>query len=320
VGRRACFRLHAPGYRGRVEDQTHERETAGEDSTPAGRGLVLLSNPESGSGAAPEVERLLRSRHANVISLGLDELDRAARTPADRYVVAGGDGSIGSVAALAARARVPLAVVPVGTANDFARALRIPLDSAEASTLAAAGRRTRRVDLAWIDGPEIARRPFLNAASVGLSPVAARKAGGLKRALGPLAYALGAARAGITARPIRCRLTCDGEGAFAGEAWQVTVAGTGAFGGGAELDADPGDGRLDALVIEAGSRASLAIRAYGMRAGSIASQRGVRRLTATTIELEVPPGTPFNVDGELIEGGPARLEVEPRAVEVVAGE
>jgi diacylglycerol kinase (ATP) len=289
----------------------------GADAAPARRGLVLLSNPESGSGDAREVERLLRS-NADVTPLGLDQLEQAARTPAERYVVAGGDGSIGSVAELAARARVPLAVVPVGTANDFARALDIPLDPAEASTLAATGRRTRRLDLAWIDGPGIGRRPFLNAASVGLSPVAASKAGGLKRALGPLAYGLGAVRAGLTTRPLRCRLVGDGEEAFAGEAWQVTVASTGAFGGGAELDANPQDGRLDAVVI-AGSRPSLVIRAYGMRSGSIASQRGVRSLTAGTIELDVAPGTPYNIDGELIEGGPARFEVEALAVEVVTG-
>jgi diacylglycerol kinase (ATP) len=290
----------------------------GTAAAPARRGLVLLSNPESGSGDAREVERLLRS-HADVTPLGLDQLERAARTSAERYVVAGGDGSIGSVAELAARARVPLAVVPVGTANDFARALEIPLDPAEASTLAATGRRTRRLDLAWIHGPGIGRRPFLNAASVGLSPVAAGKAGGLKRALGPLAYGLGAVRAGLTARPLGCRLVGDGDEAFAGEAWQVTVASTGAFGGGAQLDADPEDGRLDAVVIEAGSRPSLVIRAYGMRSASIASQRGVRSLTAGTIELDVPPGTPYNVDGELIEGGRARFEVEALAVELVTG-
>jgi diacylglycerol kinase (ATP) len=288
-------------------------------SAPAGSGPVLLSNPESGAGAARDVERLLRSRRPNLTPLGLDQLDRAARTAAERYVVAGGDGSIGCVAELAARAGVPLAVIPVGTANDFARALEIPLDPEEASAVAATGLETRRVDLAWIAGPGIGRRPFLNAASVGLSPMAAHKARGLKGALGPLAYTLGALRAGLTARPIRGRLVCDGDEAFAGEAWQVTVASTGAFGGGAEIDADPHDGRLDAVVIEAGSRPSLVLRAYGMRAGSVASQRGVQSFTATAIELEVPPGTSYNVDGELIQGGPARFEVEPLAVEVVTG-
>jgi diacylglycerol kinase (ATP) len=291
----------------------------GAGSAAAGSGPVLLSNPKSGAGAAREVERLLRARRPNLTPLGLDQLDRAARTAAERYVVAGGDGSIGRVAELAARAKVPLAVIPVGTANDFARALEIPLDPEEASALAATGRESRRVDLAWIEGSGIGRRPFLNAASVGLSPMAAQRARGLKRAMGPVAYTLGAVRAGLTARPIRCSLACDGTDAFAGHAWQVTVASTGAFGAGAEVEADPQDGRLDAVVIEAGSRAALAVRAYGMRAGSIASQRGVRSFTGATVALDVPAGTMYNVDGELIEGGPVRLEVEPLAVQVITG-
>jgi diacylglycerol kinase (ATP) len=99
----------------------------------------------------------------------------------------------------------------------------------------------------------------------------------------------------------------------------VTVASTGAFGGGAEVDADPGDGLLDAVVIEAGSRVALVVRAYGLRAGTVTSQRGVHSFTAATVELEVPPGTPYNIDGELVEAGPARFEVERRAVEVVTG-
>jgi diacylglycerol kinase (ATP) len=281
--------------------------------------LALLANPESGTGEADRVAAVLRAHDGEVTSFGLDQLEQAREARAERYVVAGGDGSIGSVAELAAAARAPLAVVPVGTANDFARALGIPLDASQAAALAATGHRTRRLDLARARGKDLDERAFVNAASVGLSPVAAHKAHGLKRLLGPFAYALGAIRAGLGSRPLRCRLVCDGSEAFLGDAWQVTVASTGAFGGGAEVDADPGDGLLDAVVIEAGSRVALVVRAYGLRAGTVTSQRGVHSFTAATVELEVPPGTPYNIDGELVEAGPARFEVERRAVEVVTG-
>ena len=113
----------------------------------------------------------------------------------ERIVVAGGDGSIGCAAGAAGGAAVPLGVVPVGTANDFARALGLPDDLDEAVELAATGARTRRLDLG-----AAGERPFVNAASAGLSPVAAGEAHGLKSALGPLAYAVGALRAGLSRR------------------------------------------------------------------------------------------------------------------------
>jgi diacylglycerol kinase (ATP) len=119
-------------------------------------------------------------------------------------------------------------------------------------------------------------RPFVNAASAGLSPVAAGKAHGLKRLLGPVAYAVGALHAGLGAHPVRCRVSGDGERVFDGRAWQVIVAVTGAFGGGAGIDADPHDGELDVVVIEASSRARLIVHAYGLRAWRVEAQRGVR--------------------------------------------
>jgi diacylglycerol kinase (ATP) len=276
--------------------------------------IALLANPESGSGEADRAERLLRDRGAAVRRFGLDEAGAAVTSHPQRVVVAGGDGSIGCGAEIAARAGVPLAVVPVGTANDFARAMKIPLDAAEASELAVRGSRTETLDLGAFDG-----RAFVNAASAGLSPVAARKAHGLKRMLGPLAYAVGALRAGLTAEPLRCRVRCDDAELFGGRAWQVTVACTGAFGGGARVEADPRDGVLDVVVIEATSRARLAMHAYGVRAGRIEGHAGV--VTGSGREVEVDTGRPtdFNVDGEIVDAAEIRCTVQARAFEVVVG-
>ena len=113
-----------------------------------------------------------------------------------------------------------------------------------------------------------AKRPFVNVASAGLAPVAADEAGSMKRVLGPLAYSVGAVRAGLRARPLHCSARCEDAEAFSGAAWQLTVACSGAFGGGASLDADPADGALDLAVIEAGPRLRLVQRAYGMRRGT----------------------------------------------------
>lgn len=278
--------------------------------------VALLVNPDSGSGDAESVTAELRSHGVEVDQFGIDDGDGAATSGAERVVVAGGDGSIGCAAASAARAGVPLAVVPVGTANDFARTLDLPRDFRAAAALAARGEGMRALDLAWLEA-DGARRPFLNAASVGLSPVAARRAQPFKRLLGPLSYAVGAIRAGFGAQPVAARVACDGETLFAGDAWQVSVASTGAFGGGAEVEADPRDGRLDVVVIEAESRLRLVRHAYGLRAGRLEDQPGVRRARGRSIEVMSDGRTGFNVDGELIDLASARFTVEPGSVEVV---
>ena len=276
--------------------------------------IALLANPDSGTGEAENVTDAMRALGPEVAVFGLDEIGAAVAADPARLAVAGGDGSLGQVAAAAARAEIPLAVIPTGTANDFARAAGIPLDTDEAVRIAAKGRQARRFDLAHMD-----ERPFVNAASLGLSPEAAEHASGLKKALGPVAYTAGALRAGLRADPVECTVRCDGEVLFRGESWQVTVACTGAFGAGSSVEADPADGHLDVVAIEAGSRARLVRHAYGLRAGDLENQPGVHSRRCASAEIELPIAQQFNVDGELLASGTCGFEVEPDAVSVIVG-
>jgi diacylglycerol kinase family enzyme len=282
---------------------------------------ALLANPESGSGEAEAVEQALRARASALARFGLDERDAVAAWRPERIVVAGGDGSIGAAAETAAELGVPIAVIPVGTANDFARALGIPRNREAAVEVALGSSRVRSLDLGFAEHRGSGngdRRPFVNAASAGLSPAAARRASALKRPLGALAYAVGAAGAGLRARPVAARVAVEDEEIFSGAAWQVTVACTGAFGGGAEVAADPRDGVLDAVVIEARSRARLLAHAYRLRNGTVEQGTDVHKLAGRIIEVEAD-GDGFNIDGELIAGRRLRFTVRPHAFEVVAG-
>lgn len=278
--------------------------------------VALLSNPASGSGEADAVERELREHGAEVRAHSIEEPAAALEDDPERIVVAGGDGSIGLGASIAGRAEIPLAVVAVGTANDFARALALPEDVTEACRIAVRGTRTRGIELGRMDD-----RPFVNVASLGLPPVAARRAHGLKRWLGALSYTAGAIRAGAVAKPVPCTVVADGDGElFSGLVWQATIACSGAFGGGSQVDADPSDGMLDGVVVEAGSRARLLALAYGLRSGRLEAQSGVHSRRASSFEVEVEPGTAFNVDGELCtRSGAVEFTVDPRPVELVVG-
>jgi diacylglycerol kinase family enzyme len=276
--------------------------------------IALVANPASGSGTdAAELADALRGHGARVRLIGVEEAQHARVARSDRVVVAGGDGSVGCAAALAARGGCELAVVPTGTANDFARALELPDDLREAVLLAAGdGSEARTVDLLWAGD-----RPFVNVASAGLAPRAAATAAPLKPRLGALAYAVGALSAGLRERPIDVRARC-GRSRFEGAAWQVTVGGTGAFGGGASLDeeADLANGELDVAVVEARSRLHLVRLAFAMRRGALLGEDDVTHLRGKTADVAVPG--PWNIDGEIVDLGPeARFRIQPAAVRVV---
>ena len=253
---------------------------------------------------------------ARVRRFDIEQLEQAVRSRPDRLVVAGGDGSIAGAAAAAGTAGIPLAVVPAGTANDFANRLGLPSELSAACELAVRGTRLQELELGWINQ----ERPFVNVASAGLPAPAARRAGSWKRLVGPLAYGIGALSAGLTAKPLRCLVDCDGRELLAGDAWQVTVAASGAFGAGAAIEeADPTDGSLEVLAIEAGPRLSLVGLAYRLRRGGVTDHPRAFHASCITAEVLAPDHTAFNVDGELVTIGPARFTVQPRAFRLVAG-
>jgi diacylglycerol kinase (ATP) len=279
--------------------------------------IALAANRRSGGGVDPAaLADALRAAGADVVAGGCEaeELERLASARPDRVAVAGGDGTIGPVAALAGRLGVPLAVIPAGTANDFARAHGLPSDAATAARLAATGTRVRALELGRLaDG-----RPFVNAASAGLASVAAHRARPRKSRLGPIAYTVGAVRAATTGRPLPVVVRVDGAEAFAGTCWQAIVAVSGAFGGGSGIEeAHPADGRLDVVVLPSGSRLGLVRRAWGLRTRTIAQQRPVLHRRGTVVAIELPAGTTVNVDGELHPDGLERVTVRGHAFSLV---
>jgi len=273
-----------------------------------------VANPRSGSCDPEAVAGQLRAQGARVEAFEVGDSERAAAAGCDRLAVAGGDGSIAPAAAAAGAAGIPLAVIPAGTANDFARRMGLPVDLTPACRLAVRGERVREMELGWMG-----ERPFVNVASAGLPGPAARRAKRWKKPLGPLGYAAGALAAGATASAVEVAVECEGDTVFGGEAWQVTVAASGAFGAGASIaEADPHDGALEVVAVAAGPRPGLVALAYRLRSGGLAGHRRARSRRCTSAVVRVPDGTDWNVDGEILSAGTSRFRGQAHAFRLVS--
>jgi diacylglycerol kinase (ATP) len=219
--------------------------------------LLLITNAEAGSGDAATLDEALAvlREHADVEvahTANPGELDGVLqRRGGRRLVVAGGDGSIHSVvAALHRRHELEkgvLALIPLGTGNDFARSTGIPLEAADAARVAVHGD-VRPVDLLV----NCAGQVVVNAVHFGIGAEAGKRASPWKKWLGRLGYPVGALIAGFTQPGIRLRVEADGEVLADLDRTLIQVAiGNGTnVGGGTELtpDASVEDGLADVLV------------------------------------------------------------------------
>lgn len=125
----------------------------------------------------------------------------------DLVVVAGGDGTVSSVASALVNTDIPLAILPAGTGNVFAQELGIPEDLEEAMSLILGEQKARSVDVMEMDG-----RYYLLNVGVGMSASMMEETErSQKRSLGFFAYILAGVKKALGYQPHRYRVTVDGE-------------------------------------------------------------------------------------------------------------
>jgi diacylglycerol kinase (ATP) len=222
------------------------------------RSALFIANAGAGTSDQRHIDRAVERLRAEGVDVevattkGPDDLDDILVDRGDRdVVVAGGDGSLHTVVAALARRNeldsVTVGLIPLGTGNDFARGVGIPLDPAEAAAACAHGVATP-IDLVVGDDGSV----VVNAVNLGLGAEASKRAAKLKPRLGRVGYAIGALAAGVTLGGLRLRVEADGRLLADGSARVLQVGiGNGPFvGGGTPLmpRARPNDGRVDVLV------------------------------------------------------------------------
>lgn len=290
-------------------------------SAPLPREAVLVVNAHSRKGRALFRKAAFALREAGIrltAAHGLTDPARliptvkaAVAEGAPMVIVGGGDGSLScAVDELVGRDCV-FALLPLGTANSFARTLGIPLDLAGAVETIATGRR-RRVDLGVIDGDH-----FANSAAIGLSPlIGATVPHGLKRWLGRIGYLAWAALCMLRFRPFRLTIEQDGRTQTLA-ALEVRIA-NGAFHGGVEVveGAEVDSGEIVVQAVTGREKSRLVRNWLAILARPSARRETVRDFRGRRLRIVTDPPLPISIDGEVTGHTPAIVEVAGRAIEV----
>ena len=232
-------------------------------------------------------------------------------------ILGGGDGSVSSVVDFLAERDALLGLLPLGTANDFARTLDIP-DDIEGACKTIANGKVVDVDLG-LAGDNF----YVNVASVGLGVEATRALSPwLKKSTGPLAYPVAAIRAFLKHEPFSARLTFpdeDHEPVEYDRLLQVAVGNGRFYGGGmvVALESNIDDKTLDVYAIDLGRQRDLIGAVRYLKSGDFIKTDGVHHFRTPRVRLETDPELPVNIDGELVSRTPQDFSIAHNALDVL---
>jgi YegS/Rv2252/BmrU family lipid kinase len=258
-------------------------------------------------------------------AIGLEQPERLADTVrevldvgCDPVIIGGGDGSFSTAANVLARQRVTLGLIPLGTANDFARTLGIPEDIEGACAVIAKGA------VVEMDLGRIGDRYYLNLASAGLAGEVTRVLPRwLKRVVGPLAYPIGTAYTFLRYKPFDAQLAFpdgDHRSVTIRRLLQIGVGNGHYYGGGMVVApaAKPDDGLLDVYVIEHRRWRKLLPIAAALKTGDYIHRAGVHYYRTTAVALRTNRPIDVDVDGDPDGTTPQRFSIACAALRVLA--
>ncbi len=235
---------------------------------------------------------------------------------ADLIVIAGGDGTIFKALPHLLKLQKPFAVLPLGTANDFARTIGLPEDPLQAAQVALNGQK-RRIDVGFVND-----YPYLNVASVGVAArVAKLQSKELKHRWRGVAYAIALMRAIRELRPFFVDVELNEAPAWSGIVHQVSVGNGRYHGGGLTVakNAAIDDGLLNLYIVYPGRFWQL-VASLGHLKFGLPKPEVLTRLTASTVTVRTYRPRTVDADGELPTKTPAKFEVRTKALTVVAPE
>ena len=234
----------------------------------------------------------------------VDLAEQAVREKCSPIIVAGGDGTIGDAANGMMRAAQsmngqspPLAILPLGSANDLVYVLGLPTDLAEAARVIAAGK-TKAMDLGKLND-----RYFVNNSAAGLEPYVTLKHEKIHWIRGMARYLVAAVQAIMDKPEWEGNVRWDDE-EYSGKFSLISV-GNGRRTGGFFMTphADPFDGKLTFAFGYRATRLGMfqaLPRAFNEDKGSYVEMEGMREVHARRISIHLNKPSPAHTDGELL--------------------
>lgn len=288
--------------------------------------VLAIVNPAAGNGTGAKIAARLVTELADtgfsvdvVTTPGPGEAARLASGAVEdgyeRVIAVGGDGTANEVANGLVGTDIALGLYPIGSGNDFARALGYPRKRSKVATFLRTARE-RRIDVGEVNG-----RVFLNAAGVGIDGHVAERVIASSRVVGPtLGYLVGSMVSIATYRPPEMRVRIDGVSRTGKHLMVIAANGT-HFGSGMRVapDAKLDDGLLDIVVGGDLSRWSSLVALAKLYRGTHVDGRTILAFKATSLEVHFDSPQPMEADGEASRTSGVKIRVRPRALTVLAG-
>jgi diacylglycerol kinase (ATP) len=274
-----------------------------------GREWPKLESRLNGLGLSAEVVFTERLWHA------IELAERAVVDGHETVVAVGGDGTVAQVAAgLFRSGGGTLAILPLGTGNDAARTLDVPLEVDQAAQVILDGA-YRRVDLVRVGDHVV-----FNAIGVGLLGDISERAARIKWIRGLLVYLATAVVSMVRFESPPVRLETP-DFSYEGAMTILAVHGGPTSGGGFNLTpaAIPDDGLLDATLVPGIGPLGRVPRLVAAMKGTLGKLEGTVELQAPWLELHFDRDLPMHVDGDqaVLQPPSARFEVIPGALRVM---
>lgn len=287
-------------------------------------GTVVILNPGSGGGETAHVSKAaedlgFRVEFTNRAGDGVWMAQQAAQAGARTVIAAGGDGTIHEVASglLGLGLETPcMGIVPLGTGNDFARSVGIPLDPLGALQVCTASPTLIDVIRLETDGTASI---CINALNGGFSgELADAITEELKERWGRLSYLRAASESLADLTTYSVTLTLDDSPPEEYQAYNLAIANGPAVGGGFPIapQALPNDGLADVVLVRPATLARLTTLLPAVLSGSEPDSELFQSWRARKGVITVSPILPFSLDGELEEGSELRFEVLRGALKI----
>lgn len=282
--------------------------------------LIVNASSRNGRKLYAEIEKRLKAE-AQPLVLSEDvarpdripaAIARAKAAGAERIVLGGGDGTISSSAKQMGDLGLVMAILPLGTANSFARTIGLPLEMEGALAVALGGR------IETIDLGRLGDHCFTNAAAIGLPAQVGRTIpDGLKRVFGRFAYALWGLWKLLGFRGFTCILD-DGTGPQRHDVVEVRLM-NGRFLGGMKTTDKPDleDHEIVVQLVNGTHNWQLA-KAWAHIATGMPPEIGeISELRAAGWSIETLPSQPVSIDGEVLANTPTRVGVAVDALRLM---